>query len=299
MSEAELVEGVEVQDVSMDDGADAVSKLEGDGFSVSLTDVDNDPLFDDTRDATGCEVHDQDPPAGEVIAEGEEITVIVSCAQVDWENHEGTAWEDFDAAYSSGFDGGCEALFDQSPNGSLYEDDYEYSAIDCQNENPGDGSEASEVPDEVPSDPESHGTEVGELDGCRALFENQGVWSLNYGTDSWTESDCPIGTAVAAPAKRKKAKRSNTKQAGESCEITQADGARMSVAIGDGRVKCSGAEALWNEYLRRAPSEGVGSGAAVELEGWACIAAPAAQAPRAGSCSATDDSGSFAVTADS
>lgn len=298
-SEAELVDGVEVPDVSMDDGADAVSELEGEGFSVSLADADEDSLFDSTRDATGCEVRDQDPAAGEVIAEGEEITVTVSCAQVDWENREGNAWEAFDAAYASGFDGGCEALFYQSPNGSLYEDDYEYSAVDCQNENPGDGSEASEVPDEVPSDPESAGTEVGELDGCRALFENQSVWSLNYGTDSWTESDCPIGTPVAPPVKPNQPTRSKTKQAGESCEITQADGARMSVEIGDGRVNCSGAEALWNEYLRRAPSEGVGSGAAVELEGWTCIAAPAAQGPRAGSCSAMDDSGSFSVSADS
>lgn len=66
----------------------------------------------------------------------------------------------------------------------------------------------------MPSDPESAGIEVG-----------------------------------AAPVKRKKAKRSNTKQASESCGITQADGARMSVEIGDGRVNCSGAEALWNERV--------------------------------------------------
>ncbi|MDA0168416.1 PASTA domain-containing protein [Solirubrobacter taibaiensis] len=287
---------MEVPDVSMNDGADAVTTLEGEGFSVTLADADEEPLFDTTRDATGCEVQDQDPAAGEFIAEGEEITVVVSCAQVDWENQEGAAWDAFDAAYSSGFDAGCDALFEQSPNGSLYEDDYEYSAIDCQNENPGDGSEASDVPQEVPTDPEAAGTEVGELDGCQALFENQSVWSLNYGTDSWTESDCPISSTAAGPVERKKtAKHSTAKQAGDSCKITQTDGAAMTVEIGDGRVNCSGAEALWNEYLRRAPSEGIGSGAAVQLEGWACIAAPAAQAPRAGSCSATDSSGSFTV----
>jgi hypothetical protein len=39
---------------------------------------------------------------------------------------------------------------------------------------------------DVPDDPESAGTEVGELDGCQALFEQEGIASLNYGTDSIT-----------------------------------------------------------------------------------------------------------------
>jgi hypothetical protein len=70
----------------------------------------------------------------------------------------------------------------------------------------------------------------------------------------------------------------------------------ITMQVNDGKISCVGAEALWNEYLRRAPREGVGSGGAVSLEGWSCIAAPLGQAPRAGSCDADDDSGSFSVT---
>ena len=51
--------------------------------------------------------------------------MTVSCAQVDCENREGSAWEAFDAAYSSGIDDSCDALFGRSPNGSPYEDYYE------------------------------------------------------------------------------------------------------------------------------------------------------------------------------
>lgn len=91
-------------------------------------DAEDDPAFDPARDTTGCEVEEQDPAAGEILAEGEEVTVSVSCAQVDWENHEGTAWEAFDAAYTSGFDAGCDALFNESPSGSLYEDERRQSS---------------------------------------------------------------------------------------------------------------------------------------------------------------------------
>ena len=60
----------------------------------------------------------------------------------------------------------------RSPDGSLYEDDVEYTAIDCQNENPGDASDASDIPTDVPDDPEGAGMDVGELDGCTAMFDN-------------------------------------------------------------------------------------------------------------------------------
>lgn len=116
----------------------------------------------------------------------------------DWENQEGDDWDAFDAAYTAGFDVGCENLFADSPNGSLYEDDDEYTVSDCQNYNPGDGSSASDVPVDLPDDPEAAGTEVGELDGCQALFENDGVTSLNYGDDSVTEDDCPVSGSAGS-----------------------------------------------------------------------------------------------------
>jgi hypothetical protein len=192
-------DGIEVPDVANDDGADAVSNIEAEGLTATLVDANDDPGFDDARDATGCDVVDQDPAADHVVERDSEVTISVDCTQLDWENQEGSRWELFDEAYATGFDAGCEALFADSPNGSLYEDDVEYTATDCQNENPGAGSEASDLPTDVPDDPETVGTEVGELDGCTALFANQGVTSLNYGEASLTDLDCPLrGTAAAA-----------------------------------------------------------------------------------------------------
>jgi hypothetical protein len=188
----ETENGVDVPDLSGADGADAVSTVETEGLIATLADADDDPSFDSTRDATGCEVRDQEPVAGETVEDGTEITITVSCAQVDWENQKGPAWEAFDEAYTTGFDAGCDALFDQSPDGSLYEDDTEYTALDCQNENPGDASSGSDVPSDAPDDPEAAGTELGELDGCTALFDNGVVLSLNHGTDTWTDADCPL-----------------------------------------------------------------------------------------------------------
>ena len=189
---------IEVPDVSGEDGAQAVSDVEDAGLQSTLADAHDDPGFDTSRDATDCEVTDQDPAAGGSVSEDDEVTITVDCAQVDWSNQEGAQWDAFNDAYQSSFDDGCQELFDQSPNGSLYEDNVEYTVIDCQNENPGDAADASDVPTDVPDDPEGDGANLGELDGCQALFENQSVTSLNYGTDSITEADCPIGAAASA-----------------------------------------------------------------------------------------------------
>ncbi len=200
---------IEVPDVSGEDGAQAVSDIEDAGLQPTLADANDDPGFDTSRDATDCEVTDQDPAAGESASEDDEVTITVDCAQVDWSNEEGAQWDAFNDAYQSSFDDGCQALFDQSPNGSLYEDDVEYTAIDCQNENPGDAADASDVPSDVPDDPGGVGADLGELDGCQALFENQNVASLNYGTDSVTEADCPIGAPAPATPQAHKPKAQN------------------------------------------------------------------------------------------
>jgi hypothetical protein len=235
-----------VPDVSGEDGAQAVSDVEDASLQPSLADANDDPGFDSSRDATDCEVTNQDPSAGESVDEGDEVTITVDCAQVDWSNQEGAQWEAFNDAYTSSFDDGCEALFDQSPDGSLYEDDIEYTALDCQNENPGDASDASDVPTDVPDDAEGAGSELGELDGCQALFENQGVTSLNYGTDSITEADCPVGGSASArpPATSKTPTRSKAQRhAGETCSAKEADGTPIILKVTDGQINCAGATA--------------------------------------------------------
>jgi hypothetical protein len=273
---------IEVPDVSSGNGAQAVSDVEDAGLEATLADTNEDPSFDGSRDATGCDVTDQDPAPGELAAESDEVIVTVDCAQVDWENQEGAQWDAFNEAYQSWFDDGCQALFDESPTGSLYEDDVEYTAVDCQNENPGNAAEASDVPTDVPDDPEGAGTELGELEGCQALFENQSVFSLNYGTDSITEAECPVGTSASAAPRRTKPKtpagstgpskqRAGTVSAGDSCKSKLTDGTPITLRVTEGEIKCAGATALLNEWLRRAPNEGTGSGGDLKLYGWECV----------------------------
>jgi hypothetical protein len=283
---------IEVPDVSGEDGADAVSDVEAASLTATLADANDDPGFDSSRDASGCEVTDQDPAAGDGAEHGDEVTITMDCSEVDWENQEGPAWDAFSDSYAAGFDDGCQALFDQSPNGSLYEDDYEYTVADCQSYNPGDASAASDLPGDVPDDPEADGADLGNLDGCQALFENDGVYTLNYGQDSYTEHDCPVDiSAGAAPAPTQTKKRKSSTPAGaadtvvgQTCSGTEADGTPVVITVAKGVIKCTGAVALLNEWLRRAPDEGVGSGGAMTLYGWVCVGATATQAPRIGTC---------------
>ena len=80
---------------------------------------------------SGCTVEAQDPVGGAEGFEGDEVTLTIDCRQVDWENQEGDVWDDFTWGYEDGFDQGCQALFDLSPDGSLYEGDSEYTSLDC------------------------------------------------------------------------------------------------------------------------------------------------------------------------
>jgi hypothetical protein len=52
-----------------------------------------------------------------------------------------------------------------------------------------------------------------------------------------------------------------------------------------GKVNCSGATALWKAYLSAAPSQGQGSSAYTEIDGWGCLTAKIPEKPRLGSCS--------------
>ena len=305
-SSGQSLGSIEVPDVTSEDGADAVSGVEAEGLIATLADASDDPFFDTSRDATGCQVTGQDPVGGELVSEGDEVTITIDCSQVDWEIQEGAAWEAFNDAYTSGFDDGCHQLFDSSPTGSLFEAGFEYSTLDCENLNPGDASEGSNVPTDVPTDPQASGSELGELDGCQALFEQEGVTSLNYGGDSITEDDCPVAGSAAlppAPVKRSKSKSGGNrpagpsaggvKQAGETCFGSKADGTPLALQVQKGQINCAGAVALLSEWLRRAPHEAVGSSGALSLYGWDCAGATAAEAPRVGACSKTDGSAEF------
>src|SRR4051794_28572980 len=76
-------------------------------------------------------------------------------AQEQWDNKVGSDWENFSSGYVDGFASGCQALFDESPNGSLYENSTEYTVDDCTGLSPTDASQAEDVPTTIPSDPNS------------------------------------------------------------------------------------------------------------------------------------------------
>src|SRR4051794_17698471 len=59
--DSDISGGIEVPDLSGLDGADAVGSVEDAGLTATLADANDDPSFDTSRDATGCDVIDQDP----------------------------------------------------------------------------------------------------------------------------------------------------------------------------------------------------------------------------------------------
>jgi hypothetical protein len=116
--------------------ADGSPSHTGSGKAQSL-DVDStDDTGDIGREPTGCSVEDQEPAGGDTAAEGDEITLTLDRRQVDWEDQEGDLRDNFSTAYSDGFNAACDALFDLSPDGSLYVGDTEYTNVDCTNLEP-------------------------------------------------------------------------------------------------------------------------------------------------------------------
>ena len=293
---------IEVPDVGGQDGWAAVSDAEAEGFAVVLEDATEDPHFDPTRDPDGCEVLDQDPAAGAELEEGAEVTLFVDCRQVDWDNQEGSVWDDFDSAYQRGFDDGCDALFAISPDGYLYENDSEYTVLDCTLVRPGSAAEATDLPAEFPEEPETEGAALGALDGCQMMFSENFISTLSYGEDTVSDLDCEsIAATVAAPpaieSAGKKSRRGERAAAGSSCSKQLPDGTPIVLEVNRGDINCDGAAALWAEYVRRAPTEGTGSAGYVELDGWSCASASPNEAPRLGSCGNLSDRTEFAVHA--
>jgi hypothetical protein len=144
---------IEVPDVNGEDGADAVLEIEDVGLLASLEDQDG--LSGD--DGSGCTVEDQVPAGGDTAAEGDEVALTLDCRAADWDSEEGAVWDEFTAGYETGFDEGCRALFELTPNGSLYEGDTEYTDLDC----PSADVSNADKPGDVPDDPESEGHDLG------------------------------------------------------------------------------------------------------------------------------------------
>lgn len=84
--------------------------------------------------------------------------------------------------------------------------------------------------------------------------------------------------------------------AGNRC-VTEGDGAELLVMeLVRGSLDCSVVEGIWGQYRRRAPTEGTGSGAYMDVNGWVCGSAPAATAPQLGSCEGSDQGAKFVVS---
>lgn len=110
--------------------------------------------------------------------------------QEAWDSQEGDDWDSYNEAYATGWDEGCDEAFDNSPDGTLYDQGEEFTSADCQANNPGDAS-SSDIPPDVPDDPATDGEEAGRYDGCVSAFEDLGVDSaLFYGEDEYDSSMC-------------------------------------------------------------------------------------------------------------
>jgi hypothetical protein len=177
---------------SGDDADPLISDWEYENLRFDVEDTEGNSLS--TSEATGCFIDSLDPSISGEIDRGQEFTVVVDCSQVYWEDRRGTAWEEFSDAYAEGYSEGCENVFDLSPNGSLYLDDWEYSWVDCPSAGPYEAEDSDGVPYEVPDLPDLIGTEVGEHDGCIAFFDSVGG-VLFYGPNAVDSSVCESGTS--------------------------------------------------------------------------------------------------------
>ena len=184
-----------------------------------------------------------------------------------------------------------------SPDGSLYYDDYELTEADCTNLEP-DPAEA-DLPVDAPEEPDSAGNDLGFEAGCNAVFESEGVDELYWGEDAFTVDDCLANQGGGSGGGGAPPEQPDEPAAPEACPPAPSADGSIEIKIERGEVDCAGAAALWGEYARRAPSEGQGSGGFLEIEGWECIAAPAARAPQLGRCEKTDGSAAFAVSSSS
>ena len=107
-------------------------------------------------------------------------------AQDAWDNEDGPDWEAFNVSYVEGWEAGCDLVFDESPDGYLYDQGEQFSADDCYANEPLDASDA-DIPYEAPLDPESDGYDLGESDGCISAFELPVDGAFFYGPDGYDE----------------------------------------------------------------------------------------------------------------
>lgn len=184
---------IEVPDVVGDEGSSAVSDIEDTGLEAELVASSEDADIGEPRDdATDCTVMDQSPVGGEMTTENT-VELSLDCRQADWNNSTGDEWDEYTSAYIDAAEQGCRDYFDLSPNGSLYDGDFEYSSIDCPAVSESD-AERNE-PADVPDDPSGDGSRDGYDFGCGAVLVEQGLSGLYYGDEYVTASDCSNGNS--------------------------------------------------------------------------------------------------------
>lgn len=305
----EDTELVAVPDVTGSEGDHAASEIEATGLTVTLAGSDDDEDIGDPRDsAEGCEVVDQTPGPMENAEPESEVELALDCRQADWDNQDGNEWSAWEAAFAEAATEGCEALFDLSPYGALRHDDTEYTATDCGLISAPDPT--GDPPSEVPEDPHSAGSGAGFDAGCQAFFDSELIDAVYWGTDAYTAESCQAQNphvevssgrgATDDPARRSRPRASApgaASVASGACVGTAPDGTRFRIARPSGRIDCAAAKALWREYLRRTPTQGEGSGGAVDgIDGWGCISASAARArEELGSCDKAGSPDAFHV----
>lgn len=270
---------VTVPDVVDLDGSDAESQIEDAELTVTFAaSTDDEDIGEPRPDATGCKVVDQDPSGDDEVDPDTDVSLELDCRQTDWENQDGDEWDDYQSQFDNAVDEGCDAVF--TSHLSLYDNDQEYSSLDCASISAPDA--ADDVPGDVPDDPSSAGSEAGFDAGCVALFDSVGTDALFYGEDSVTADDCQASN----PYRSASAGRGDSDSAQGEC-VGSVAGKSFTIELTAGSVPCAKARSTWIMYSRRAPREGAGSSAALNVGKWLCSSASPTEAPRLGTCSSS------------
>ena len=114
--------------------------------------------------------------------------------QSDWENQTGSDWDEFVSGYETGWDAGCQDVTAVGESSSLYYEESEYTASDCE----GNAGDPSDVPDQLPDSPEDDGMSIGYPDGCESIFDIAGTDTLFDGTTYVSRADCESNPVTSA-----------------------------------------------------------------------------------------------------
>jgi hypothetical protein len=160
-----------------------VTGLDVDQAMTSIRDGFLTPVLSgDARRRAACVVVRQSPTVDDWAVTDEKVTLDVDCS--------GAGDDGFEAGYREGFDAGCEQLFAETEEGTLYANDVGYGLDDCRRLRPDPAPRVDAVATAGGADETELGRRAGRRDGCRALFAEAGVNGFGAGSVTVTIDGC-------------------------------------------------------------------------------------------------------------